>query len=94
MSAEHFDEEQKGVFYMTTTAQKWGGSIGVRIPKRIADKYGVVNGSPIRITEDGDRIIIKPVEDNEFTLEELLAQCEGENPHSELFGEPMGREEI
>jgi len=85
--------KQQGVFEMTTTAQKWGGSIGVRIPQKIAQKYGVVNGSQIQVTEDGERIILKPVE-NDFTLEELLAQCEGENPHSEFFGEPMGKEEL
>lgn len=78
---------------MITTAQKWGDSIGVRIPQKIAEKYGVVNGSQIQITDDGEQIILKPVE-NEFTLEELLAQCEGENPHSEFFSEPMGKEEL
>lgn len=83
----------KGVLQMTTTAQKWGGSIGIRIPQRIAKKYGVVNGSQIQVTDDGERIILNPVE-NEFTLEELLAQCEGENPHSEFFSEPIGREKL
>lgn len=28
------------MFTMTTTAQKWGSSIGVRIPQRIAKMYG------------------------------------------------------
>lgn len=83
----------KEVLAMTTTAQKWGGSIGVRIPQKIAKKFGVVNGTQLEISDDGEKIIIKPVE-NEFTLEELLAQCEGGNPHKELFSEPVGREEI
>ncbi|MGG0669089.1 AbrB/MazE/SpoVT family DNA-binding domain-containing protein [Lederbergia citrisecunda] len=87
------ETNKKEVLAMTTTAQKWGGSIGVRIPQRIAKKYGVVNGTQLEISDDGERIIIRPVE-NEFTLEELLAQCEGGNPHKEFFNEPAGREEI
>lgn len=79
--------------FMTTKVQRWGNSLGVRIPKRLAKKYGVVHGSQVQITDDGHRIILQPVED-EFTLEELLAQCEGENPHKEFFAEPMGREEL
>ncbi len=78
---------------MTTTAQKWGGSIGVRIPHRIAKKYGVVNGSQLQVSDDGEKIIIRPVE-NEITLEELLAQCVGDNPHKEIFGDSVGKEEI
>ncbi|GAB4074580.1 AbrB/MazE/SpoVT family DNA-binding domain-containing protein [Barrientosiimonas marina] len=76
-----------------TTAQKWGGSIGVRIPQKIAKKYGVVSGSPIQVSDDGEKIIIQPVE-NEFTLEELLEQCEGDNPHEELFSDSSGKEEL
>lgn len=79
--------------FMTTKVQRWGNSLGVRIPQRLAQKYGLVNGSHVRLLEDGNRIILQPVED-EFTLEELLAQCEGENPHKEYFSEPVGKEEI
>lgn len=78
---------------MTTKIQRWGNSLGVRIPQRLTKKYDLVNGSQVQITDDGRGIIIKPVED-EFTLEELLAQCEGEYPHGEFFAEPMGKEEI
>lgn len=81
------------VLKMTTTAQKWGGSIGVRIPQKIAKKYGVVNGSLLEVSEDGENIIIRPVT-NEVTLEELLAQCVGDNPHDEFFSDTAGKEEI
>lgn len=78
---------------MTTTAQKWGGSIGVRIPQKIAKKYGLVNGSQIQVLDDGENIVIKPIKD-EFTLKELLAQCEDDNPNKEFFSDSVGREEI
>lgn len=86
-------ERNKEVPFMTTKVQRWGNSLGVRIPRKLTEKYGLVNGSQIRIIEDEDRIVLEPVED-EFTLEELLAKCEGENPHKEFFAEPMGKEEI
>lgn len=65
--------EGKGVIRVTTTAQQLGGYIGVRIPQRIAKKYGVENGSPIQVTEDGEKIILKPVNDDKPTSEELTA---------------------
>lgn len=86
-------DEKKERFFMTTKVQRWGNSLGVRIPKKLTEKYGLINGSQVKIMEDGQGIILKPVED-EFTLDELLAQCTGENPHDEFFAEPMGREEI
>lgn len=84
---------QRGVFNMTTTAQKWGGSIGVRIPQKIANKYGVVNGTEIQVLDDGEKIILKPVK-NDFTLDELLAQCKGNNPHKEQFSDTVGKEDL
>jgi len=83
----------KEVENMTTKAQKWGNSIGVRIPQKIAKKYGIENGTEITFEEVDGGILLKPVE-SKPTLEELLAQCEGENPHPEYFAIPMGREEI
>lgn len=46
-----------------------------------------------QITEDVKKIIIQS-HDDEYTLEELLAQCQGENPHEEFFAEPVEREEV
>ena len=79
------------VLQMTVTAQKWGNSIGVRIPQKIARKYGIVNGSQMEILEDGEGIKLKPITD-EFTLEELLAKCKPENRHEEIDFGRSGRE--
>lgn len=86
-------KENKGELFMTTTIQKWGNSLGVRIPQSIAKKHNVMNGSQVRLSEDGKRIIIEPVKD-EPTLDELLARCVGDNPHDEFFSDSVGREEI
>lgn len=73
--------KNKEVLSMTTTAQKWGNSLGVRIPQRIAKKYGVVNGSEIKVTEGEHGIILKPLT-TKPTLDELLAQITDENRHN------------
>ena len=78
---------------MSAKVQKWGNSLGIRIPQRLTKKYNLVNGSQIEIQDDEQGILLKPV-NHEYTLDELLAQCEGENPHGEYFSEPMGKEEI
>jgi antitoxin component of MazEF toxin-antitoxin module len=47
----------------TTKLQKWGNSQVVRILQQRTKKFGLVNGSPLCIKEDGKRIIIKPISD-------------------------------
>jgi len=88
------DVNSIGGVHMTTTAQKWGGSIGVRIPHHMAKKYGIVNGVRIQISDDGEKIVLNPLKDKP-TLEELVAKCTPENSHEEIdFGGPIGRELI
>lgn len=82
----------KGGFFMTTTAQKWGGSMGVRIPQHLAKKYNITPGTKIQVTDDGKQIILSPKR-HKPTLEELAAKCTPENNHEEIdFGGPVGRE--
>src|SRR5690625_4921102 len=84
--------------YMSTvTAQKWGNSLGIRIPKEAAKKTGIVQGSEIELSVIGDENIItlKPKKpQKEYTLEELLAQITPENRHNEVDFGVAGRELI
>src|SRR5690625_947511 len=70
----------EGVYPMTTTAQKWGNSIGVRIPQKVAQKFDIVNGSKIEVFAGEDGIIIKPI-NKKPTLDELLSQITDNNRH-------------
>lgn len=81
----------EGVFHMTATVQKWGNSLGVRIPQRIAKKFDVVNGSKLEVVATEQGIVLKPV-NNDPTLEELLSRCSPENRHEEIFSDRVGRE--
>ncbi|MGJ9458464.1 AbrB/MazE/SpoVT family DNA-binding domain-containing protein [Oceanobacillus sp. CF4.6] len=85
-------KEYKGVTHMLTTAQKWGNSIGVRIPQKIAKKYNIVNGTELEISEDNKCIILKPIS-KKPTLKELMAGITKENQHEEIdWGRSEGNE--
>ena len=90
--------QTKGVDYMSTVvAQKWGNSLGIRIPKEAADRIGIDQGSEIElyVTENENTIILKPKRlQKKYTLEELLSQITPENRHSEIDFGIEGRELI
>lgn len=70
--------------------QKWGNSLGIRIPKTLAQKAGLVEGTPVEIILGDDAIIIRP---RNYSLETLLSGVTPENLHREVdTGKPVGRE--
>ncbi|WP_274365621.1 AbrB/MazE/SpoVT family DNA-binding domain-containing protein [Paenibacillus thermotolerans] len=70
--------------------QKWGNSLGIRIPKSLALKVGLEEGSEIDLDVEDGHLVIKP---KSTSLEELLAQVTPDNLHKEVStGEPEGRE--
>ncbi len=76
----------EGVIHVTTTVQKWGNSLAVRIPTRIAEAISIEQGSEIELSVENQVITLKPKK-KKPTLEELLAQVTPENRHVEVdFG--------
>lgn len=47
---------------MTTTIQKWGNSLAVRIPKETARRLALKEGSGVVVREDRDMIVIRKQE--------------------------------
>lgn len=45
---------------MRTTIQKWGISLGIRIPNLMAKDLKFESGSEVELVEEADRIIIRP----------------------------------
>lgn len=78
---------------MLTKIQKWGNSLGLRIPKAFASEASVGAGSTVDITiEDGD-LVVRPVRRPRYSLQELLRGITARNRHEEAStGEPVGRE--
>lgn len=77
---------------MSTTIQKWGNSLGIRIPQSIAKEYGFSHGSKVEVQKTGEGIIIRLAEPIP-TLKELMAQISPINQHEEVdFGKAEGEE--
>jgi len=58
---------------MKTKVQKWGNSLGLRIPKIFAREARIDDGSSIDIKIEGKKLVIKPLRSS-FNLDALLAQ--------------------
>jgi antitoxin MazE len=78
---------------MVTKVQKWGNSLGLRIPKSYAEEADIVDGSQVEISvQDGD-LLIHSVEKRKFDLDDLLKQVRKDNLHDEInTGDPVGDE--
>lgn len=70
---------------------KWGSSLAVRIPKPIAEQWGVQEGSSIEIVSDDGQVILRKTP---YNLTDMLAQVNPDNVHTEHdFGQAQGNEE-
>ncbi|MFO0873697.1 MAG: AbrB/MazE/SpoVT family DNA-binding domain-containing protein [Phycisphaerales bacterium] len=78
---------------MQTKIQRWGNSIGVRIPRSLAAEAGVEAGSEVELSvRDGD-IVVKPASRARYGLDELLGKVTARNLHAEIdSGRRRGRE--
>ena len=80
---------------MRSQVQKWGNSLGLRIPKSFAIEVGLEQGSPVELSLTGGRLVVAPIVGAEETLDDLLAQVTDENLHGEVdFGPPVGKEAL
>ncbi len=70
---------------------KWGTSLAVRIPKPIAEQWGVREGSTIEIVTEGDEVILRK---RTYDLATMVSQVDSDNLHPEQDAGPaVGREE-
>ena len=75
---------------MESQVMKWGNSLGVRIPRPLAEEAGMAVGTPIVFEVGEDTIVIRR---KRHSLEARLAQVTPENLHGEVdTGRPTGRE--
>ena len=70
---------------------RWGASLAVRIPKSVAEQWGVREGSAIEIVPRGDQVVLRK---KTYDLEAMLADVSPENLHPEVdTGPARGGEE-
>ena len=64
---------------------KWGNSLAIRIPKTVAEQWGVVEGSAIEIVPRGDRLVLRK---KVYDLADMLAAVGPGNLHPEVDAGP------
>ena len=71
-----------------TTVQKWGNSLGIRLPKALAKELRLNVGSLVTIRESKGTLVIRPVAQNRrYRLEDLVAGIIPKNRHALLLDE-------
>jgi antitoxin MazE len=78
---------------MKIQIQKWGNSLAVRIPKSFAQEAHIDRGTLVDLALEEGEIIIRPVVEPQYSLNELLAKVTKDNIHGEVdTGEAQGKE--
>jgi antitoxin MazE len=80
---------------MRITVKKWGNSASVRIPAALMEAAKLELDDAVDVREEGGRIIIEPIRQKRFDLDDLLAGITPRNRHGEAdFGGPVGKETL
>jgi antitoxin MazE len=53
--------------------KQWGNNLGVRLPAAVAREAHLHVDQRVRVSVEGDHVVITPVDDSRFTLEQRLA---------------------
>jgi antitoxin MazE len=78
---------------MRTRIQKWGNSLGMRIPKGLAEEAGLEAGSFVDIKVKGGDLIVRPARRRKYRLSDLVKKIDSKNVHKEVqTGDAVGKE--
>ena len=76
---------------MTVKLQKWGNSMGVRIPKSIIEKVNLEENDELIIEQQDGKIVIFPAK-KKLSLSDMMDQVTPANLHGEDEFKPEGNE--
>jgi len=80
---------------MKTTAQKWGNSLAIRVPKSIAQQAGLKVKDDLDIEVRKGALVLRPHLRRVYRLEDLVKRMTPRTVHKEVdFGGPVGREAL
>jgi antitoxin MazE len=80
---------------MTTTIQKWGNSLALRLPKALADMARLREGTKVELVPTTEGVLVKAKRKPKprYVLSELLAGITPDNAHPATnWGPPVGTE--
>ncbi len=76
---------------MEAKIQRWGNSLGIRIPAAMARELHLQNGSVVDVVEESNSIVIRPAKRHD--IHSLLNAITDDNRHSEVaWGTQEGNE--
>lgn len=78
---------------MRIQIQKWGNSLAIRIPKSFAKQIKIGQGSLVDLSLVEGKLVARPLNENEYSLDQLLNGVTKENLHKEIdTGDAQGKE--
>ena len=78
---------------MEARLQKWGNSVGLRIPSNILKSLNLKKDDVVELKQDEDKIIISISKRKKISLKEEFEKYNGENLAKEFeWDAPVGRE--
>ena len=77
---------------MRAPVRRWGNSLALRIPKVLAERSRLAEGTEVEIAVEDGRLVVTPISPTP-SLDDLLARVTDENRHGEVgTGPAVGRE--
>ena len=74
-----------------TRVSRWGASLAIRIPKPVAEQWGVKEGDVVDLVPRRDEVILRK---RRYDLEDLVARITADNRPGEVnWGRAEGAEE-
>lgn len=78
---------------MQTVIKKWGNSLALRLPQRLASDLRLEDGSTVSLAVEDRALVVRPAR-KRYRLEDLLDQTPAEARHGETdWGNAKGGEE-
>lgn len=76
----------------TTQVSRWGNSLGLRLPKSVAQEAQIDEGDNVDVSVDNGAIVIRPSRPR-YSLDDLVKRITPRNRHAESdWGAPTGHD--
>ena len=69
---------------MQTKIQKWGNSLGLRIPRSFAAEAQVEEGASVDLSVENGQLLVRPLRVRKYSLHALLRRVSQRNLHGEI----------
>ncbi len=79
---------------MEARVQKWGNSLGIRIPKALAEELGLGHNTTVSLSLVDGNLVISPLVKPIFNLHQLLSKVTKNNIHREVDTGPATGGEV